>query len=306
MTFHSDPALLPLTAAGIGAQTHRPWRTLVHVNDATGDEERAVEAGFAAAPDVSVSASHDNLGFAGGHNRALKLLFDGGAEAVLVLNPDLRLAPDALHELWTVARSAGGRCLTGPLLELGEEGLRPTGLIDSAGIRWTRTARHLDALQGEPLSHAPAEASVVAGLTGACVLVPREAYDAVVEASGEFFDADFVAYREDAELGLRCQALGIPCLLVPAARGVHGRGLRGTSRSSSAAVNRLGVQNRFLIRFKHGHRRPGNAVLSSARDVVVLAGAALVERSSWAGVRSAWSLRPAMRAKRRLLDRHRR
>jgi GT2 family glycosyltransferase len=302
VTFHSDGDALRITALGLAEQVDQPWRTQVHVNEASAQELSAVRQVCVGA---GVDGSPDNRGFAGAHNATLRTLFEAGADAVLVLNPDLRLAPGALRELWAVADQQGRRCLVGPLLELGDHDLLPTGTVDSAGIRWTRSGRHLDDLQGRPLIEAPTDCRRTSGLTGACLLVPREAHDAVVSSCGEFFDEDFVAYREDAELGLRCTALGISCWLVPSARGLHRRGLRGTSRAASADVNRLGVQNRFLIRFKHGKRRPGNRLVSSARDLVVLIGAASVERSSWPGVRRAWALRSRMHDKRRAVYGHR-
>jgi len=267
------------------------------VNEATGQELAEL-----AAPGVELRPEPANTGFAGGHNRVLAELFDGGADGVLVLNPDLSLAFDALAELWRAAQHQDGRCLVGPLLEAGDEELRGTGLVDSAGIRWTVGGRHLDALQGRPLRDAPRETVRVPGLTGASLLVPRPAYELIVAKTGELFDEDFLAYREDAELALRCAALDIPSYLCPTAKGVHRRGLKGTSRRGSTAVNRLGVQNRFLLLFKHGRRRPGNPLAGAARDLVVLVGAATIERSSWPGVRQAWALRGRMHEKRRAFD----
>jgi GT2 family glycosyltransferase len=280
------------TLDALDAQTLAPYAVVVHVNEGLPDVP--VPAGLP----VTVTSSPDNRGFCAAHNANAAALFAGGADAVLVLNPDLALAPDALAAFADAYAATAGAALVGPLLELADpETLAGQGLVDTAGIRWTRSGRHLDALQGAPLSAAPAAPTVVDGISGACLLVGRAAYDRLVATSDELFDEAFVAYREDAELAWRARLLGIDCLLWPAARGRHARTLRGTSRDVSAHVNRLGVQNRFLIAFKYGRRRPGVLPLALARDALVVAAVVLRERSSLPGLRRAWSLRHSQRAK---------
>lgn len=132
-------------------------------------------------------------------------------------------------------------------------------------------------------------------------MVPRRAYELIVARTGEFFDGDFFAYREDAELGLRAAMLGVTSWVVPAARACHARTLRGNARGVSPHIDRLGVRNRFLIAFKYGTRRPGGWFGAPLRDFAVLAAVMLRERSSWPGVCEAWRLRGRMRQKRALL-----
>lgn len=244
-----------------------------------------------------VGSAATNLGYAGGHDLLLEVLFTDGFDAVLVVNPDLVPCPMAVAEL---ARAQVPEVsLRGPVLLAAERGsLRPEGTIDSAGIRWTSTARHLDAGQGEVVGNSPTHVLRVAGVSGACLYVPRAAYRHVVDRSGEFFDTDFLAYREDAELGLRAALLGVSSWVIPTSHALHVRTLRGTKRRGvSTHVKRLGVRNRFLIAFKYGRRRPGNPVAALLRDVVVVVAAMTVERSSWPGVVEAWRLRSRMRAK---------
>ena len=241
-----------------------------------------------------------NIGFSGGHNALLERAFAEPVDHALVLNPDAFLLPDCIASLVAFAREARGPVLLGPVLELADgDNLTAEGRIDTAGIVWTRTGRHLDALQGSSIAAAPAEPTRVAGISGACMLVPRDAYRRVVDTTGEFFDEDFIAYREDAELGLRAALIGVDQWVVPAARGWHVRSQRGTLRGQSAFIDRLGVRNRFLIAFKHGHRRPGGLLLAPLRDLLVVGGVLVRERSSLPGLVEAWRLRGRMVDKRR-------
>jgi GT2 family glycosyltransferase len=289
------------TAKALAAQALPPDRVAIHANDTS---EAAADAlrgpiGTALGPiPYDLTSSAANLGFSGGHNASLQQLFGQGCSAVVVLNPDLVLDERALAELAAAAEGLPELALLGPLLELGDpDSLQPTGRIDTVGIRWAWGGRHLDDRQGEPMAGLPSRPVEVAGISGACLCVPRASYERVLAASGEFFDADFIAYREDAELAFRAAQLGVRSYLVPAARGVHARRLRGTSRGSDAAIDSLGVRNRFLIAFKYGVHRPGGLAAGLARDVVVVAAVMTRERSSLPGLREAWRLRHTMRAK---------
>jgi GT2 family glycosyltransferase len=223
--------------------------------------------------------------------------FAAGADALLVANADLVLRPDAVAAMAALSARLGDRVLVGPFLSLADPLGADEGLIDTTGIVWSRSGRHFDAQQGEPVAMAPTGPRSVAGVSGACLYVPRLAYEQIVAGSGEFFDELFVAYREDAELGFRAGLLGVASWVEPLARGSHARGTRGTSRAGSAAVNRLGVQNRFLIAFKYGTRRPGGWLQPWLRDLVVVGGVLVRERESLPGLRRALGLRREARAK---------
>jgi GT2 family glycosyltransferase len=293
--FHSDLCQLDRTLRSLAGQTLHPTTISIHVNEATHDELGKLADMLD--PDIVVTSSSSNDGFAAAHDAALARLFDRGIDHVLVLNPDLGLYPNGLEELVTAARQRS-RTLVGPVLLLADAASgQSEGLIDSLGITWTRSGRHVDDGQGRPAADAPEQPVRVAGISGAAILVSRAVHDHIVMSSGEFFDADFIAYREDAELAFRAQLLGIESWLVPAAVGLHVRQLRGTSRSMSPAVNRLGVRNRFLIAAKYGCRRPGMGLAPWARDAVVVLGVIFREHSSWSGITDAWRLRRHMRTK---------
>lgn len=304
VVYHSRWDALAATIDGLNRQTRGTDRLAVHVNSAEPTELAALEAKLTelSKTPLRFTASTANLGFCGAHNANLARLFDDGCESVVVLNPDLILDARALGLLAETAGTQGGRALYGPLLELADPStLTASGLIDTAGTAWVRGARHLDVRQGEPMVDLPTEPYDTAAISGACIFVPAEAFHEIVRRSGEFFDEDFFAYREDAELGYRAALLGIPSRVVPLARGLHVRRLRGTSRRVDPLINSLGVRNRFLFAFKYGVRRPGGAFSALARDLLVVSGVLLAERSSIGGLQEAWRLRGSMRAKRRLL-----
>jgi GT2 family glycosyltransferase len=244
---------------------------------------------------VKVVHRLDNFGFATGHNVLLGAAFDDGASSCLVLNPDVVVGRGAIAALAAAASAVPGVALVGPVLR---STLDPT-LVDSMGIEWTRTGRHRDRLQGARVPHATGGVTFQAGLTGACLLVSSEAFKILRERTGCFFDDYFLAYREDAELGIRAGAVGVSSALVDIDGFAHGRAVKGFERGDRLP-DLLGVRNRFLIRWKLGGLRPGVWGVPTVRDLLVVAACLTVERRSLPG------LREALRIRRSVLNRGRR
>jgi GT2 family glycosyltransferase len=287
--------------AGLAHQEQPPDVVMLHLNDsskALADELQSTATTLLPSSRVFVTWSTENEGFCLPHNRLMKAAFAEGAWAVLVHNPDLRLAPNALRCLAKAADELRGDGLFGPVLELADPHcLTGTGLLDTAGITWRSGARHFDEGQGGALPHPGRGVEPIAGVSGACLLVTARCFRRIVSVSGEFFDEQFFAYREDAELSFRAALLDIRSWVVLGATGLHVRTLRAGVRGESPLVDMLGVRNRFLLAAKYGWSRPGGAVRPLARDLVVLGGVLLRERSSATGLLEAWRLRNVMRVK---------
>ena len=93
---------------------------------------------------------------------------------------------------------------------------RRTNIIDSTGIYFTRNMRHLDRGAEEIDRGQYDRVQYVFGATGAAALF-RRGFIEDVSVEGEFFDEDFFAFREDADLAWRAQLMGWKCLYVPSA-----------------------------------------------------------------------------------------
>ncbi len=239
---------------------------------------------------VRIEHRFDNLGFASGHNRLLKRAYAAGAARVLVLNPDVLLDVGALLALSTAVDKNSGCCLYGPALARIEPGLGTVSLTDSLGIAWSRSGRHFDMGQGEILPKLDGSVNDVSGVTGACMLVPFAAFDAIVRRTGYFFDDTFLAYREDAELCVRAAKFGVGSrtLLIPGFG--HVRSVRGFQRGK-VIPDLLGVRNRFLMKWRLGKERPGSGFLAGLRDVLVILAVLIKERSSMPGLRESFAIR---------------
>jgi GT2 family glycosyltransferase len=277
----------------VRAQTHRPID--VHVADnASTDGTRAVLASLLQPGELTLLER--NSGFAGGHNVLIRA--SRGAY-YLALNPDVVLHPEYVARLVDVAeRDSGIGSLTGKLRRAS-----PAGVLDSTGMVMRRSIRHLDRGADETDRGQFDREEDVFGASGAAALYRRAMLDDVC-IDGEWFDEDFFAYREDADLAWRAQWRGWRCRYVPTAVATHERRVTPERRASLPAdVNRWSVRNRFLLRLKNQSWRHALrfAVPSLVRDAQVVGYVLLRERTSLPAVLEVVRLFPRTVRKRRVI-----
>lgn len=193
--------------------------------------------------EAEVIVSSANTGFSGGHNRLIRG-FD--SEYVLVLNPDSSLRPDFLASIVRAldARPDAGSA-SGKLLRMDNT------TIDSTGMIMLRSQRHLDRGAGDPDIGQFDKPEDIFGPSGAAALYRRKALeDAAI--NGEYFDEDFFAYREDADLAWRLRLLGWTSIYVPGAVAQHRRRVTPERRGQlPKLINYHSVKNRFLLRINN-------------------------------------------------------
>jgi GT2 family glycosyltransferase len=155
-------------------------------------------------------------------------------------------------------------------------------VIDSTGIIVSDELRHFDRGWGEADRGQFDRVEYVFGSTGAAALYRRRMIDDVSTSFG-FFDPDFFAYREDADVAWRAQLLGWRCLYTPSALGYHVRRVRpGPRRLTPSRLNMHSVKNRFLMRIKNltGPVLRQCAGPALRRDIMVLGGCLITEPAS--------------------------
>ena len=242
VSYNQRERLLACLAAAAAA---RPAVRLIVIDNASVDG--SAEAAAAAHPDADVIALPENVGFAAAVNSGAAI---GEAPYILLLNNDARLGPGALEKMRR-ALDTERVAAVGPRL-LGPDGQIELSL-DRTLSPWNEARfRVLGALYGS--GRGPMAARVrrryessrdVLSLSGACILVKREAFD---EAAG--FDQRFFLYAEDVDLCLRLRQSGWRLRYVADAVVEHDRGASSATAPAATALH----YRRSQIAFYRKHR----------------------------------------------------
>ncbi len=316
----NDAANLPRFFEALASLEGPPFRLIV-VDNASTDAtlERLREGADSAAFSVESIALDENTGFAGGLNRALETAFGNGAETdgpptyVLSLNADAWVSADyaarliACLERFTTPEQPVG-AVTGRLLRDEAPNGDTPPRIDACGMRLTRNWRHEDRGADQVDSDQyPVTERVFGGSGAATLFLSAALRDAAV--AGQVLDGDFHSYREDAELCFRLRERGWEVLYEPRARAVHGRvNLPRRRRQMSREINFHSLKNRYLLQLYHRSLAdaPRTLLLTSIRELGILAYVLLREPSSLAAYAWLWRNRRRILERRRLVRARRR
>ena len=299
ITWNSAP-YLRRCLEGIAQQTHSDveW---IHVDNASADHSAArVMEAF---PRCQQIINSENRGFAAAANQAIRI---ASGDYVALCNPDAFLTPEYLARIVDAFERADEKfgAATGKLMRAKGYEIVPTDEIDSLGIRMTRSGRHFD-ITG---TRHPAPGTEVFGVSGAAA-VYRKSFIIDITINNEYFDEDFFAYREDADVAWRGRLFGWRAMLVPDAIAYHVRSVTPERRRSlSPEINMHSVKNRFLLRLKNegAYLALRNAPFELARDLLVIGAALTIERSSLPALVWLWRNRRRILEKRHEIQKRRR
>ena len=244
---------------------------------------------------TTVVANTRNVGFGLACNQGIAIARAIGSEHVLFLNPDARLAPDALAALRNALETSPRHAIAGPDLRFPDGRPQPsrrrfpnlaTLLVESTPLQWRGCG--IDGSPGWPLiepvirRYQCADLADVPGtvdwISGACLLTRVTALAAV---GG--FDPAFFLYFEETDLAHRLRKSGWTCTYTPEARVFH-------HRSQSADQN-IGARDRhyYASKMTYAARTLGTplATLVRAEHVVLFGFEALWQsfRGNRAGAR---------------------
>ena len=227
---------------------------IIVVDSASSDDSVAmVRSEF---PSVHLIACTENVGFPRGNNIGLQ---EARGDYLLLLNPDTVIVDDALAVLVSYLQVNPDVGVVGPQL------LNPDGSVQSSRRRFpTAATGFFESTWLEGLAPGilrryyaldlPDDATAdVDWLTGACIMVPRLAYEAV---GG--LDEGYFMYSEELDWCRRIKESGRRVVYYPAARVIHHVG-----KSSEQAVTARHINfNRAKLRyFRKYHGRFMAAVL---------------------------------------------
>ena len=278
---------------------------MIIIDNASRDGTRDLLATLAARANVIYNQT--NVGFAAAQNQAARL---ASGNWLLSLNPDVVLGPDFIASVVAAGEQddhIGTVC--GKLLRW-NPGANPefTQVIDSTGIYFLPNLRHLDRGAGSLDQNQFERAEYVFGATAAAALYRRNMLEDI-SVNGEFFDEQFFAYREDADLAWRAQLMGWRCLYTPKAVAWHVRRVTPERRGElPTEINWHSIKNRFLMRAKNiSWPLYWRFLLPiTARDAQVIGYCLLADRKLASALTAVWKARRELRRKRLFIQSHRR
>lgn len=197
-------------------------------------------------PAVNLIAFDHNRGFAYAFNEAVRV---SHGSLILSLNPDVTVQPGFISAIITAFNSEDNIGMAAPKLL---QALDPSRL-DSTGLFVDRSRRTVDRGQGEVDSGQFDAHKDVFGACGAAALYKRSMLEEL-QLDSQYYDEDFFAYYEDADLAWRAQLMGWRCAYVPTAIGLHIRGYGDTLRKRRKKNDygpRLALRNRYLMILKN-------------------------------------------------------
>ena len=227
VTYSPGETLAPFVAS-LRDATQRRIRVVLADNGSTDGVPQSVAE---ASPDVRLLATGGNLGYGRAANLGVAATT---SDWVVIANPDIVWTPGAIDELLAAAdrwprAGAIGPMIRTPLGEIYPSARQLPSLTRGIGHAlfgwfwpgnpWTIAYREERA--------APHE-RVAGWLSGACLLVRREAFDSV---SG--FDPRYFMYFEDVDLGDRLASAGWLNIYAPSAEVIH-EGSHSTARHADA------------------------------------------------------------------------
>ncbi|MEU5940879.1 glycosyltransferase family 2 protein [Micromonospora sp. NPDC047548] len=246
VTYNSE-RLLPDLIASLGPGLEGMSWHLTVADNASGDG--TVETLRRLAPAARIVQMGSNGGYSAGINAAVAVA--DPHTAVLVINPDIRLAPGCGRKLVSVLR----RCDAGivvPRLERGDGSAIPVlrrepsvlRALGDALLGARRAGRH--PVLGEVVvgDRYYAEESTADWAAGSAMLVSAACWQRIAP-----WDESFFLYSEETDFALRARDAGFATRLAPDALAVH---LEGESKVSPRLWALLTVNRVRLYRRRHG------------------------------------------------------
>lgn len=231
-------------------------------NNSTDDSVAIIKQKF---PTVRLIRSDKNLGFSRAHNQ---IIAETDGDFYACFNADMIFEPSFVTELMQPMLenpsygSVGGKIKRWDFENARDKDAGKTNFIDSVGIRILKTHQFEDIGQGEVDFGQFDQPRDIFGVSGAAVLLRREALKDTAffnteKGKWEYFDESMFIYKEDVDLAYRLQWAGWKSRFTPKAIAYHDRTTSSVGQrainliknrsAKNGAVNRVSYLNHQIL-----------------------------------------------------------
>ncbi|MDP2649860.1 MAG: glycosyltransferase family 2 protein [bacterium] len=222
---------------------------------------------------VKIIGNKENLGFAGGHNTAIKYALENGADYILILNNDTYVDKDFLVELLKVAEKDDDIGILTPKIyfapgfefhkdkykkeELGRVIWYAGGVMDWKNI----IGHHRGVDEVDKGKFDEIEETELA--TGCCMLIKKEVFEKV-----GLFDDKYFLYYEDADLTMRTKRKNFKIMYVPKSIIWH-KNAGSAGGSGSELQDYYITRNRLIFGMRYAPARAKFALLKESLKILL-------------------------------------
>jgi N-acetylglucosaminyl-diphospho-decaprenol L-rhamnosyltransferase len=246
-------------------------RQIVIVDNASNpDQLSELEPIVSGRENTSLVLSSQNLGFAGGVNRAFDQTTGAEDDLILVLNPDTTVSPGTAGLLATALRETGADIVS-PVIRTGH---------GASGAVWYGGGT-IDVRKGESYLTAEEPRKPMSNfsqtdfVSGAALMTSRKTWQAL-----EGFRTDLFLYWEHTDLSLRAAKAGLVLGVVPGAIIWHRVGGSGDRSGKSTSYYYYMARNRLIVCGEYGSRLSILLVRGARATIRLVARASREEHAS--------------------------
>jgi len=239
----------------INAQTFQNFEIIIVDNASQDETVKFIKENY---PEIKIIINPENYWFAKGNNIGIK---QAQGEYILICNDDIKLDSNCLQYLVDdLNNNQKIGAITGKILRLTDN--TDYSIVDCAGLKKTIYRKFINIGENQPDLGQFDNKQQIFGVSGAFFLARKKALEDI-KYQDEYFDQDFVAYKEDIDLSYRLRQKGWKIIYQPKAVIWHKRSIKKDDlrKNKNKLIKAYSYRNHFWMLLKNERSISGILIL---------------------------------------------